>query len=244
MIIFCSWEYANRTVGLLGVQRLVFEKFVNAKIDNSKTLEAFSLTWRLLLLAALVGCAASQAAQEIQQGRRALLIGKPDAAIQHFEKAATLDSKNSSSPLQESTWTYVGRAYYEAGRYSLARQAFERALAEDQNDDIARLYLGLIGAREQTNETSARQIQAGLQGVYDRIEYIKRFTSAGEFWDPSGQLSTELLESIKALSAAQVSWSNVIPRVEGLMQKIENEIDQAQRDEVTRYRGGSEGGDM
>ena len=83
-----------------------------------------------------------------------------------------------------------------------------------------------------------------MQGVYDRIEYIKRFTFAGEFWDPSGQLSTELLESIKAVSAAHVSWSNVIPRVEGLIQKIENEIDQARRDEVTRYRGGSDGGDM
>jgi tetratricopeptide (TPR) repeat protein len=243
MIIFCNSEYANRTVGSVGVQRFVFEKFVNAKIDNSKTLETFSLIWRSLLLAALVGCAASQAAQEIQEGRRALLIGKPDAAVQHFEKAAALDSKT-SSPLQESAWTYVGRAYYEAGKYSLARQAFERALAENQNDDIARLYLGLIGAREQTNETSARQIQAGLQGVYDRIEYIKRFSFAGEFWDPSGQLSTELLESIKAVSAPQVSWSNIIPRVEGLMQKIENEIDQAQRDEVTRYRGGSDGGDM
>jgi tetratricopeptide (TPR) repeat protein len=243
MIIFCNSEYANRTVGSVGVQRFVFEKFVNAKIDNSKTLETFSLIWRSLLLAALVGCAASQAAQEIQEGRRALLIGKPDAAVQHFEKAAALDNKT-SSPLQESAWTYVGRAYYEAGKYSLARQAFERALAENQNDDIARLYLGLVGAREQTNETSARQIQAGLQGVYDRIEYIKRFTSAGEFWDPSGQLSTELLESIKEVSAAQVSWSNIIPRVEGLMQKIENEIDLAQRDEVTRYRGGSDGGDM
>jgi len=52
MIIFCSSEYANKTVGLLGVQRFVFEKFVDAKIDNSKTLETFSLIWRLLLLAA------------------------------------------------------------------------------------------------------------------------------------------------------------------------------------------------
>ena len=244
MIIFCSSEYANRTVGSVGVQRFVFEKFVNAKIDNSKTLETFSLIWRLLLLAALVGCAASQAAQEIQEGRRALLIGKPDAAVQHFEKAAALDSKNASSPLQESAWTYVGRAYYEAGKYSLARQAFERALAQNQDDDVARVYIGLVGARERPNEADRKQLQAGLQGVYDRIDYIKRFTFAGEFWDPSGQLSTELLESIKAVSAAQVSWSNVIPRVEGLMLKIENEIDQAQRDEVTRYRGGSDGGDM
>src|SRR6476660_7153369 len=231
--------------GGFGLQGLVFEKFVNAKIDNSKTLETFSLIWRLLLLAALVGCAASQAAQEIQQGRRELLIGKPDAAVQHFEKAAALDSKNSGSPLQETAWTYVGCAYYEAGKYLLARQAFERALAENQNDDIAQLYLGLIGAREQTNETSARQIQAGLQGVYDRIEYIKRFTFAGEFWDPSGQLSTELLALIKTVSAPQMDWSSAIPRIEQLGLKIENEVDQAQRDELNRYRGGgSRGGDM
>jgi tetratricopeptide (TPR) repeat protein len=244
MIIFCSSEYANTTVGSLGVQRLVFEKFVNAKIDNSKTLEAFSLTWRSLLLAALVSCAASQAAHEIQQGRRELLIGKPDAAVQHFEKAAALDSKNSSSPLQESAWTYVGRAYYEAGKYSLARQAFDRALAQNQDDDIARLYLGLIGAHEKQDQSSDKQIQAGLQGVYDRIDYIRRFTFVGEFWDPSNQLTAELQELIKAVSAAQVSWSNVIPRVERLVLKIENEVDQAQRDEVTRYRGGSDGGDM
>jgi tetratricopeptide (TPR) repeat protein len=244
MIIFCSSEYANRTVGSVGVQRFGFEKFVNAKIDNSKTLETFSLIWRLLLLAALVGCAASQAAHEIQEGRRALLTGSPEIAVQYFEQAATLDSKNNGSPLGESAWTYVGCAYYEAGRYASARQAFNRALAQNQDDDIARLYLGLIGAREKQDQSSHKQIQAGLQGVYDRIEYIKRFTFVGEFWDPSNQLTAELQELIKAVSAAQVSWSNVIPRVERLMLKIENEVDQAKRDEVTRYRGGSDGGDM
>ncbi|HLN82317.1 MAG TPA: tetratricopeptide repeat protein [Candidatus Binatia bacterium] len=231
-------------MGSVGVQRFGFEKFVNAKIDNSKTLETFSLIWRLLLLAALVGCAASQAAHEIQEGRRALLTGSPEIAVQYFERAAALDSKNAGSPLGESAWTYVGRAYYEAGKYSLARQAFDRALAQNQDDDIARLYLGLIGAHEKQDQSSHKQIQAGLQGVYDRIDYIKRFTFVGEFWDPSNQLTAELQELIKAVSAAQVSWSNVIPRVERLVLKIENEVDQAQRDEVTRYRGGSDGGDM
>ena len=95
------------------------------------------------------------------------------------------------------------------------------------------------------NEPSRKEIQAGLQGVYDRIEYIKRFTVAGEFWDPSGQLSAELLALIKAVSAPQVDWSSVIPRIEQLGLKIENEIDQASRNELNRYRGGgSGGGDM
>ena len=199
----------------------------------------------LLLLASVYGCAGSQAAHQIQEGRLALLTGNPEAAVHHFEQAAALDSKNGGSPLQESAWTYVGRAHYGTMKYSLARQALDRALAQNKDDDVARLYVGLIGTREQMNETSRKQIQAGLQGVYDRIEYIKRFTVAGEFWDPSGQLSTELLALIKAVSAPQVDWSSVIPRVEQLGLTIENEVDQAQRDELNRCRGGgSGGGDM
>ncbi|HEY3154603.1 MAG TPA: hypothetical protein VGK65_23285, partial [Candidatus Binatia bacterium] len=187
----------------------------------------------------------SQAAHQIQEGRLALLTGNPGVAVHHFEQAAALDSKNSGSPLQESAWTYVGRAYYGTMKYSLARQALDRALAQNKDDDVARLYVGLIGVREQMNETSRKQIQAGLQGVYDRVEYIKRFTVAGEFWDPSGQLSTELLALIKAVSAPQVDWSSVIPRVEQLGLTIENEVDQARRDELNRYRGGGSGaGDM
>lgn len=103
---------------------------------------------RLLLLLPLVGCAASQATLEIQEGRRALLTASPEIAVQHVERAAALDSKNPGSPLGESAWTYMGRAYYEAMKYSLARQALDRALAQNQDDDVARVYIGLIGARE------------------------------------------------------------------------------------------------
>jgi len=197
----------------------------------------------LLVLASIYGCAGSQAAHQIQQGRLALLTGKPEIAVQHFEQAAALDSKNSGSPLEESGWTYVGRAYYETKNYPLARQALDRALAQDKDDDIARLYLGLIGAREQVNESSRQQIRAGLQGLYDRIEYIKSFAYAGEFWDPSGQLSAELMALIETVSAPQVDWSSVIPRIEQLGLQIENEVDQVRRDESNRYRGGG-GGDM
>jgi tetratricopeptide (TPR) repeat protein len=169
-----------------------------------------------LLLAALCGCAGSQAAHQIQEGRLALLTGNPKIAVRHFQEAAALDSRNSGSPLQESAWTYLGRAYYGTMEYSLARQALERALAQNQDDDIARLYLGLIGTREQTNESSRQQIQTGLQGVYDRIEYIKQSSFTGEFWDPSGELSTELRGVIKAVSAPRINWSSVIPQIEQL----------------------------
>ena len=198
-----------------------------------------------LMLAWVHGCAGSQAAHQIQQGRLALLTGKPDIAVQHFEKAVALDNRNSGSPLEESTWTYLGSAYYATKNYPLARQAFEKALAQNKEDDIARLYLGLVGARDGMNDSSRQDIQSGLQGIYNRIEYIKSFAYAGEFWDPSGRLSTETLALIKSVAAPQVDSKIVIPRIEQLTLAIENEIDQVQRDELNRYRGGgSGGGDM
>ncbi len=215
------------------------------KVDKSRSTKQTALIGGLLLLVSVYGCASSQAARQIQAGRLALLAGNSEVAVQHFEQAAALDSKNKGSPLQESAWTYVGRAHYGTKNYSLARQALDRALAQNKDDDIARLYVGLIGAREQMNESSRKQIHAGLQGVYDRIEYIKRFTIAGEFWDPSGQLGAELLALINTVPAPQVDWSSVIPRIEQLSLKIENEVDQVQRDELTRYRGeAAAGGDM
>lgn len=197
-----------------------------------------------LLLVSLCGCAGSQAGFQIEQGRRALLTGKPEIALQHFEQAAAFDKKI-DSPLQEGAWTYVGRAYYASNQFPPARQALDRALAQDQDDDMARLYLGLVDAREQKYESARPQIHAGLQGVYNRIQYIKQFTFAGEYWDPAGRLSAELPALIEMVSAPPVNWSAVIPRIERLGLDVETEVEQVQRDEANRYRsGGSGGGDM
>jgi hypothetical protein len=121
MIIFPSSECAKSISGWqlrCGVDRrregLDIRPYRRAEMDTSGILKRFFLIGRLLLLLPLVGCAASQATQEIQQGRRALLTGSPEIAVQHFERAAALDGKNAGSPLGESTWTYIGRAYYGA----------------------------------------------------------------------------------------------------------------------------------
>ena len=152
MITFPSSEYAKSSRGwqlrcAVDQRRTGLEAsdVSQAEMDTSGILKRFSLIGRLLLLLPLIGCAASQATQEIQEGRRALLTGNPEIAVQHFERAAALDSKNAGSPLGESAWTYVGRAYYGAMKYSLAREALDRALAQNQDDDVARVYIGLIG---------------------------------------------------------------------------------------------------
>ncbi len=214
-------------------------------IDGAYSMKPILLISAGLLVASLNGCAGSQAIQQIQAGRLALLSGNPAVALKHFEQAAAIDGNISGSPLRESAWTYVGRAYYEIKEYSPARQALNRALGQNQNDDVARLYLGLVGAREQTSDSNRKLIHAALQGIFERVEYIKYYTPMGEFWDPSGQLRVEFLAAIKTFSEPAVEWANALSRVESLTLNLENEIDGARRDESFQRRGGgSGGGDM
>jgi len=198
-----------------------------------------------LLAMSISACAGSQAAHEITVGRVALLTDDPVLALKHFEQAAALDPSNHSPPLQESAWTYIGRARYETKEYSLARQALDRALALNRDDAVAQLYFGLVNARAESNENSRKQIQAALQAIDERVDYIKRFTPAGEFWDPTGQLSAQFEASIKTFSATPRNWPDAIAQVERAALALEKEIDAAQRDESFQRRsGGSGSGDM
>jgi len=213
-------------------------------LQRSLTISTAALIAGCIFVAAVYGCAGSQASHEISVGRLALLTGNPAQSLQHFEQAAALDANNHSTPLQESAWTYVARAHYEAKQYSLARQALDRALVVNPDDAMAQLYLGLVSARTAINENSRKQIHAGLQAVDERVDYIKRFTPVGEFWDPAGRLSAGLQTSINSV-AAQSDWAGALPQIERLTLELENEIDAAQRDESYQRRGGSGGsGDM
>jgi tetratricopeptide (TPR) repeat protein len=214
-------------------------------LQRSLTISTAALIAGCIFAAAVYGCAGSQAAHEISVGRIALLTGNSAQALQHFEQAAALDANNHSTPLQESAWTYVARAHYEAKQYSQARQALDRALVVNPDDAMAQLYLGLVSAQTAINENGRKQIHAGLQAVNERVDYIKRFTPVGEFWDPAGRLSAGLQASIKSVAAAQSDWASALPQIERLGLELENEIDAAQRDESYQRRGGSGGsGDM
>jgi tetratricopeptide (TPR) repeat protein len=107
-----------------------------------------ALLFQLLWLVA--ACSGLQTGNEVQAGRMALLTGNPEAALAHFKAAAEADPNyvNPSDPLQQGVWTYLGRAYYTAGKFPEARDALGRALAKNGNDFMARFYLGLTLLRQ------------------------------------------------------------------------------------------------
>ena len=77
----------------------------------------------ILLLFIVSGCGV-QVASEVQSGRAALIAGNPEQALTHFQRGAESqpDYVVNLPPLQQSIWTYLGRAYYETGKLTEARE--------------------------------------------------------------------------------------------------------------------------
>ena len=109
-------------------------------------------TIRLLIAVAwlaLSGCAGFESAGEFTRGRLALVRGDPSGALGNFQSVAAAEPQfvARNGPLWESIWTYIGRAYYQSGKYPEAKDALEKGLAQQKGDHMGRLYLGLTLAR-------------------------------------------------------------------------------------------------
>jgi tetratricopeptide (TPR) repeat protein len=112
----------------------------------------------LAALLFVTACAALESQSEFLSGRRALLRGEPDNALSSFERVARANPgfvTDSVSP-RRSIWTYIGRAHYNSGRYTEAKTAFEKAISQLNDDDIAKLYLGLTLLRPSAPRTPTK----------------------------------------------------------------------------------------
>jgi tetratricopeptide (TPR) repeat protein len=109
----------------------------------------FSRMRCLVALLLLCACAGIEQQGEFSTGRQALLRGEPDNALAYFERVAGSNPAFVSDSVlpRRSIWTYIGRAYYNSGRFGEAGPAFEKALSYLSDDYIARLYLGLTLVR-------------------------------------------------------------------------------------------------
>jgi tetratricopeptide (TPR) repeat protein len=191
--------------------------------------------------AALVvfGCAAFQAGNEIQSGRRAFLIGNNEAALAHFQRAAQTDPDYTyGTALHQNVWSYVGRAEYAVGRFPQARQTLQRAFTTSSDPNVARLYLGLALARSGDRQQGLREMESGMRGIHDWIEYYteaQRF-SYGRFWDSRREIRSSIENDLAMLRAKDVDLQRLIANGEALGKRIEEEIDLARRDEREEHR--------
>src|SRR5262245_23335639 len=195
------------------------------------------LGW-LSVIFILAGCTAFQVAGQVQSGRQALLINNNEQALAYFQQAAQSDPNYifQSGLYREGIWTYVGRSQYNLGRLTEARQSLEKALAIYPDDYLARLYLGLTLLRSGEDSRGRKEIEAGMKGLYDWLEYINRTRPYMSFWDPLGEIRSEIEKSLRTLSDRDVDRQQLIASAEWEGQRMENEIDLVRRDEQRQFR--------
>ena len=197
----------------------------------------------LIALSTASGCTTFQAATEVESGRSAFLIGDHQTALGYFERAAqtTPNYVRYSTALQENVWSYVGRAEYAVGRLDQARRTLETAVRSNSDafvlgggQNMARLYLGLTLLRSGERQRGLHEVENGMRGLYDDIEYVSqhhRF-SFGQFWDPRREIRSSIEHDLAMLSRQDVDLEKLIADGEWLGKRVEEEIDRARRDEV------------
>src|SRR5258706_877911 len=166
-----------------------------------------------LLVVSLSACAGFRVGNEVQSGRRALLTGRNDEALAYFQSAAKEDPHYTyGTALRHSVLSYVGRSEYATGRYPQARQTLEKVLVTYKDDDVSRLYLGLALARSGDRQQGLNEIQSGMKGIHDWLEYItqaQRF-SFGQFWDPNREIRGEIQNNLAMISKREFDWDKFI----------------------------------
>jgi hypothetical protein len=198
------------------------------------------------------GCATIRSAGDVQYGRQALLGGNNEAALGYFYSAAQRSPNyvyaTGSSPKQ-SVWSYVGRSEYLTGRFPQAQQTLERVVSGERvidgirQEDIARLYLGLTLAREGDRQRGLNEIESGMRGINNFLDYInqaQRF-NIGQFWDVDRDIRRAIQSDLAMISGKDVNWQRLTADTEWLGIRMEQESDLARKQEAEENNRDSAG---
>jgi hypothetical protein len=111
---------------------------------------------------------------------------------------------------------------------------------------MAKLYLGLTLARSGDRQSGLKEIEGGLRGLHEWIDYVNQYAafSYGQYWDPTREIRSEIQNSLTMISGKEIDWPKLIASGEWVGRKVEEEIDIARRQESRdRSRGDDRGGD-
>jgi tetratricopeptide (TPR) repeat protein len=135
-------------------------------------------------------------------------------------------------------FTYLGRAYYETGRDEEARKALEKAVSLDIDDPLAHLYLDLTLLRTGDRGHGRKEIEGGLKGIHETLEYIGSNNVHGIFWDPARMIRSDIERTL----AGKLDESQLAVAGQRIGSAVEEEIYKARRDESQGPRGGGDSG--
>jgi len=191
----------------------------------------------LIMVFFLSGCDSFKVAGQFQSGRQAFLAKNYEEALTYFQRAARGNPNYifESVLYRQGIWCYIGRAQYNMGKLQDARQSLERALSIYEDDHMARLYLGLARARSGDPANGARDIEAGLKGLYDWLEYYESSRPFEALWDPRREIRSAIEKDLTMISGSRIDWQRLMADSEWIGERMEYEIDQVRRQESRQH---------
>ena len=193
-------------------------------------------TW---LLASLYISSCSAVGGNVQAGRNALQTGHPAEAIGYLVPAADADPYyKTPHRIGESVLVFLGRAYLETGKNTEARRTLEKAVSINPDDSLAHLYLGIALLRTGEGERGRTEVEVGLKGIDATLEQISADRVFGFFWDPGKQIRNDIRKTL----ADKLNGESLARAGLYIGAQLDEEIDNARRDESRTRGGGSSGG--
>ena len=203
------------------------------KIKQISCWKRFSVLFSVV--AFISGCGAGfQAAGDVAQGRQALFTGDNASALAYFQNAAQVDPQYIyGTELRTGVWSYVGRAQYLNGQLGPARQTLEKARTQNRSDNLAVLYLGLTLARQDDRKNGLQQIETGMKGMSNFLNYITTTFAMefGQFWDPNRDIRNAIDSDLAMVTRGNFDWAKLIADCERIGIKFEQEPDRALQEE-------------
>ena len=159
--------------------------------------------------------------RHIMKGRDALLNFNPKAALPNFEAIAQSNPNyiNCAQGLCIGIWTYLGRTYHELGNNQKALESLNKGKGRNYTDSFNKIYLGLVMAQTGQTQEGKVKLDAGLEALGNWLA-----ASAGQYWDPSGNLQKGIADTRTLLQGGLISWDKVNDNVRWLALSFEQEV--------------------
>jgi hypothetical protein len=106
---------------------------------------------------------------------------------------------------------------------------------------MAKLYLGLVLARNGDKQRGIKEIEAGLKGLGDSLEYADQYSLDGRFWDPGRDLRSQIQKDLAMISGKDLNLPQLIAGGEWLGVELEQEIDESRRQRRNERRDSAKG---
>ena len=133
---------------------------------------------------------------------------------------AALEYVVGQDPTYKSSLTYLGRAYYRKARYQDAFAILQRALAVNNEDEMAWLTLGVTQLR-------LGQTEKGVETLKGAITLASKAMVEGyhtyEFWDSRGTIKATIRQVAFQLTKGAGERDNIVRNTDRLLALVDDE---------------------